>query len=167
MARGARNKKIEATEAAQILDTVKSLDTKTVISEVNDLQVLVQGTLANVGASITNKVAQVETLDKAISLKEGRLKELYEIEADAIKWDDIKAQHEAEKVSWEREKEENAREVENEDRLRQQERTRLEEEWRYAYSQRQTRAEADLKQQVENARKDETRRQEELLAQLG
>ncbi len=83
-AKGQRNKKVEAIEVQATLDAVKNLDTGKVVSEVNNLQVTLQSTLADVSASITNKIQQIATIDEAIKLKQQRLKELYDIEAEAV-----------------------------------------------------------------------------------
>jgi chromosome segregation ATPase len=160
--RGARNRKIETTEAQTILTSVKDLDATGVVSEVNNLQVSLQSKLANISATITDKIQQIKTIDDAIALKNQRLKELYSIEAEAIKWDDIQAQHDADKTAWEKQNETERAAWKEECAERMKVRQREEEQWLYAYNQRKARQEADLAQQISNALSDEARRHAEL-----
>lgn len=106
MAKGVKNKKIEQAEAQTVLDTVGGMDLTKVVAEIGGLQVSLQGTLANLSATITSKLQQVEQLDTAIQLKESRLQELYGIEKEAVNLDDMRAQKDEEMMRWEKEQDE-------------------------------------------------------------
>lgn len=161
-ARGARNKKIEVAEAQTTLEAVKDLRADSVVSEVNNLQVSLQKTLADVSASITNKIQQIDTIDTAISLKEARLKELYGIEAEAIKWDDLQAQHDAERKNWEVERETRNNQWEQETDDHEVACARRSTEWEYLFAQRTKQKEDAFKAQVEQQMRAEKLRQEDL-----
>lgn len=132
MAKGTKNKKVEAVEAQAILDTVSGLDVTKVVSDIGSLQVTLQNTLANLSATMTSRFQQVDQLDSAISLKEGRLQELYGIEKEAVSLDDMKAQKEEEAERWEREIEEREAKWAEEDAERAKKWKRTEEEYNYA-----------------------------------
>lgn len=161
-ARGAKSKKVEAVEVQATLDAVRNLDTAKVVSEVNNLQVSLQATLASVSASITNKIQQIATIDDAIKLKQDRLKELLGIDAEAVTLDDLKAQREAEKLIWEKEQAERDAAEKEVDRQRGIQRTRDEEEWQYEFSMQKEREENAYTVQEEDRRRAEANRYQEL-----
>jgi hypothetical protein len=160
--KGNRNRKVETVEAQQVLESVKNLDAGSVVSEVNNLQVSLQEKLAGISASITNKLAQIDTIDTAIRLKEQRLKELYGVEAEAIKWDDIQAQHEAEKADWAVQEHARSLRWSEEQEANNKERQRQEEEWEYEFEQKKQRTEDNWKVAVLETEREEKRRKAEL-----
>lgn len=131
MAKGVKNKKVEAVEAKAVLDTVKDLELTSVVAEIGSLQVSVQGTLANLTATITNKLQQVDQLDTAIGLKESRLQELYGIEKEAVSLDDMKAQKEEADRVWLKERDQRDAEWTEEEAERQKLWARAEEDHKY------------------------------------
>lgn len=161
-AKGAKNKAVQQAEAVAVLEAVKGLDTTAVVEEVSNLQVSVQNTLAGVSATITSKLQQVEQIDKAIALKNQRLKELYGIEAEAVNLDDMKAQQAEAFEKWQ--KEHQARDIQWDEEAQETDktRTREEEEWQYNFEQKKARAEADHKALVTNNMKQENLRKADL-----
>ena len=159
-ARGAKSKVVEQVEKTATLEAVKALDTAKVIEEVNNLQVSLQGTLANVGASITNKIAQIGTIDQAISLKESRLKELFDIEAKAVQLDELEAQRKQAFEDWQKEKEERQLQFNEEEQETNKTRERNEEDWNYSFEQKKMRAEAEFKAMQESKARAEKVREE-------
>jgi hypothetical protein len=99
-AKGTKNRKIEATEAATVLDSVKDIDLGKAVAEVGSLQVIVQSALADLSANLTGKIQKLDQIDQATRLKEQRLKELHGIEDLAVTIDDMKAQKEEEGRFW-------------------------------------------------------------------
>ncbi len=129
--KGLKNKKIEQTEVKTILDSVKGMDLTKVVGEVSNLQVSVQNTLAGLSAALTSKIQQVETMDTAIELKEGRLQELYGIENMAITLDEMKAQKEEESKQTEITRQERAKLWLDEEAEYHRKRKREQEQWEY------------------------------------
>lgn len=91
-----RRKKIEQTDAQAVMSAVKELDINKVVSDVGSLQVSVQSTLAKLSAELTNKLQQMDQVGTAISIKEDRLKELFDIEKESLNIEDIKSKKEQE-----------------------------------------------------------------------
>ena len=89
-----RSKKVEESQAKAILESVKNLKPEDVINDIGNLQVGLQGTLAGISAEISNKSEQMQNIDEAIALKNQELKDLYEIETEAVNLEDIKLQRE-------------------------------------------------------------------------
>ena len=135
MAKGVKNKKIEATEAQAVLDNVKDMELTKVVSEIGSLQVSLQGTLANLSATITNKIQQVDQLDTAITLKEQRLQELHGIEKEAVSLDEMKAQKEEEARKWEKERDERNAQWDEEEEERAKMWQRSEDDFKYTTEQ--------------------------------
>lgn len=101
--KGKKNLKIEQAEATQVIEKVATLKAPVVVTEIAEVQVSIQQTLAGLSSQITEKLAMVETLDKGIALKEQRLNELHGIEAAAVTIDDMKAQQESLRATFEQE----------------------------------------------------------------
>ena len=91
-----KTKKIEQMAANQIMASAKCLKLDTVVDELGKFQIGVQTTLADLSASLTNNIKRLSDVETAITLSEQRLKELYEIEKEATKLEEIKAQIETE-----------------------------------------------------------------------
>lgn len=80
----------KSKQAKQVLESVKSLTPDLIVAEVGNLQVSLQNTLANISANITDKIEKMNQVDEAISLKEQRIAELYEIEKEALTIEEIR-----------------------------------------------------------------------------
>lgn len=107
--KGTKNKKVADAEASQVLAAVQDLDPGKVIADLGNVQVSIQNTLASVGAQVTQKINQLEQVEKAITLKEQELSELYDIEKEAITLDDLLIKKAEEQEQWDREQQDQAR----------------------------------------------------------
>lgn len=161
--RGSKNVKVEQVEAKTVLAAVKELDPAKVVTDVGNLQLSVQSTLSNLSASITNKMAQVNTIDDAIKLKEERLQELYGIEKEAVTLDDMKAQVEAERTQAEIDREERDARWSEEQAERQKQWKRALEDWNYEFEQRKKRVQEEFDAEVARNRRGEQVRAEALI----
>lgn len=92
--------KKDVAEVKAALDVVSKLDVVSVVSQIGSLQVDVQNTLANLSATITGKLGEVDNINKAIAAKKAEIQELYQIDVEAVRLDDIKSQREAEEDEW-------------------------------------------------------------------
>jgi hypothetical protein len=158
--KGVKAKKIQATEAQETLDAVKGLDLNTVIGEVGNLQVNIQNVLANLSSSLTSKIQHMDTVNQAITLKEDRLKELYDIEKEAITIDDLRAQREEEAKEWSKKKQEKDAQWTEELAEREKFRKREHEEYVYATKQNQKRIKDEFDAEVARTKREEHIRQE-------
>lgn len=161
-AKGTRAKKIEQTEAQTVLMNIKSLNMNDLVKSCGDLQLTLQSTLSGLQGQFTNKMTQLQELDEAIAIKQSRLKELHEIENEAIQIDEIRAiKDEAEKTFQAtiavRDKEWHEQEVE-----RQKKWQRDGEEWAYKFLQQQKKATDDNEAQLVQKKRAEEIRQEQL-----
>lgn len=91
-ARGRKNMKIDQATQTQVLAKVAVMSAEGLNKEFSDMQLSIQRTFAGLQADVTNRYATCDELDTAISLKQGRLKDLHGIEAAAISLDDLQAQ---------------------------------------------------------------------------
>ena len=160
--KGSQNKKIAAVEAEAVLASVKDLDLNSVVNDISGLQVSVQNTLAGLSATLTNKVSQIQQVDTAISLKEARLSELFQIEKEAVSIDDLKAQKAEEEAQWEAERAERDAEWAEQDAARNKSWQREEEEHAYALAQSKKRAKEEFDAEVANNKRAEAARVEAL-----
>lgn len=158
MAKGTKNKKVEAVEAQAILDTVNNLDLTKVVSDIGTLQVTLQNTLANLSTTMSTKFQQVEQLDTAIDLKESRLQELYGIEKEAVNLDDMKAQKEEEINKWNQEEEERNATWAEEEAERAKKWKRSEEEYTYATLVNRKKAQDDFDALLAKSKREEAER---------
>ena len=161
-AKGTRNKKIEQTEAETVLMNVKSLNLNDLVKSCGDLQLTLQTTLAGLQTQFTNKMSQLEELNEAIALKTGRLKELHEIENEAIRVDEIRAlkdeaEHEYKSRIAAIEKEWKEKEVERHKTWQ-----REGEEWAYKFLQQQKKGKDEWDAEVFQRKRNEEIRQEQL-----
>lgn len=101
-AKGKKNRAIESNAAKAVLDSVKGIQLEKVVNDVGSLQVKVQDALASLSADMTVKIQSMREVDAAIQLKETRLKELHNIEAEAVTLDDMIAQKAAEQEAWDK-----------------------------------------------------------------
>lgn len=157
-----KRKQIEQTEAKAVLDSVKDINLQTVVNEVSNLQITVQKTLADLCATVTNKVQQVEQLDTAIELKDARLQELYNIEKEAISLDEMRAQKEEERLAWEKARQENNARVIEEAAALQKQRQREQEQYTYEFEQRKKRSQEEFDAEVNRNKRNEQIRHETL-----
>lgn len=149
-------------EAQAAVAAVSGLEVSGVISEIGTLQVDLQKTLADISATITNKLAQVEQIDKAIDLKKNELQDLYNIEKEAMSLEDLKAQKELEEDAWNKHVE--AQELAQSEKVSEREKMwqREDEEHEYAVKRRNERAEEDYRVLVDRHQRDERIRMEQL-----
>jgi hypothetical protein len=108
-------------------------------------------------------MAQVNTIDDAIKLKEERLQELYGIEKEAVTLDDMKAQVEAERTQAEIDREERDARWSEEQAERQKQWKRALEDWNYEFEQRKKRVQEEFDAEVARNRRGEQVRAEALI----
>lgn len=154
-------KKVADTEATKVLDAVQDLDITTVVKEMGDLQVQVQQSLAGLSASLTGKVQKLEEVDQAISLREQRLKELFQIESEAVSLDDLRQQKEQEVLDADRKRTERDNLWVEQEVERSKKWKREDEERAYATKVQRERALAEHQSLIDQHQRDEIVRQNE------
>lgn len=162
MAIKTKRKQVEQTEAKTVLEAVKDISLATVISEVNNLQITVQKTLADLGASVTNKVQQMQQLDTAIGIKEDRLQELFNIEKEGLSLDEMRAKKDEEVAVWEHDRAERNKRWQEEEAEHAKNRNRNEDNWRYEFEQKKKRTQDEFDVQIAKTKREEQLRHEAL-----
>lgn len=94
---------IESTKAANVLAFVKTVKQADALADIASAQVGIQKMLADVSATVSGKLAQVETIDAAIALKKQELVDLHGVGDTATSLDDLEAEIDAVRVSWAKE----------------------------------------------------------------
>lgn len=161
-ARGRKNMKIDQATQTQVLAKVAVMSAEGLNKEFSDMQLSIQRTFAGLQADVTNRYATCDELDTAISLKQGRLKDLHGIEAAAISLDDLQAQLEQQRgqIAQERVAASDAENDRQNDWA--QQKKRVESEWTYDTDQKHRKAMDDFNQQLLKQQRDEASRQEAL-----
>ncbi len=157
-----KRKQIEQTEAKAVLESVKDININDVVSQVNNLQVSVQKTLADLCATVTVKVQQMEQLDTAIHLKDDRLQELHNIEKEAISLDEMRAQRDQERLDWDLERQNREKRRIEEENEFVKARNRKEDEWKYDFDQKKKRVQEEFDAEVARNKRNEQLRHEAL-----
>lgn len=160
--KGNKNKKIEATEAQSVLDSVKNVNLQSVIAEVGGLQVTVQESLATLSGALSSKIQEMQNLDTAIALKNARLKELHNIESEAVTLDDLKAQRDAEQKEWDAQRDERDRIWDDEDAERNRSQKRAEDDYNYSVQVARKKAQDDFEALLASTKRNEALRAETL-----
>jgi len=157
-----KRKQIETTEAQAILESVKDIKIGDVVTQVNNLQISVQKTLADLCSTVTSKVKQVEEVDTAIDLKNQRLKELFGIEQEALSLEDMRSQRDQERLDWDQERQLRHKRWEEEEQEHAKTRNRLEDNWKYEFDQKKKRVHEEFEAEVARAKRNEQIRHEAL-----
>lgn len=90
--KGTIQKKVDAATAEKVMTSVRDLDRKKVLEGIGTLQDKISKELADVSVQISSKLDELENSKQAVLIVEERLRELYAIEAAALKFDDFEAQ---------------------------------------------------------------------------
>ena len=96
----ATTKKTTKKQSEKILDAVSTFKPQTVIEEIGALQNSLQNTLAGLSAQISIKLEQMKNVEEAIVIKENELKELYEINAEALSLEEMREKCQQEEDNW-------------------------------------------------------------------
>jgi len=92
--KGAKTKRTTAAQvqAVEALEAVRDVSFDSVTGEIQQVQVEVQKTLAELSGKLTEKLNILEDVQKAINVKKDEMRRLQQIEADALELDELKAQ---------------------------------------------------------------------------
>lgn len=159
----AKNKKIDSADQQKVLQSIDGLEVASVVNGISSLQVSIHNTLSELGGELTTKLQTLENVNAAISIKEKRLEELYEIEKTQLEIEQIKAQKQVEAEAAQAERDSRnkiwAEEAAEHNKLQ----LRQDEEWKYNFAINKKKAEDELANQIAASRKAEVARSEELL----
>jgi hypothetical protein len=146
-------KTVAAVETAQAVTAVKEVKPKTVVDSIASLQLSLPAELGKVGNEIVNLLNTRDNLIVTINEHERRLKEIHDIEAQAVNLDELKSEIEAQRAAWEDEKErlEAIRDQEDEDYIN-------------TINRKYAKLEQDLSDKIDAAKRSEKLRAETLAA---
>jgi hypothetical protein len=147
-------------EVEKIVDAVAGLNVSDVVSQIGELQVSVQKTLADLSGTITQKLVERDEIAKAIDAKKQQLQEVYAIEQEALSLENMKAMREAEQSQWDQQRQQQRIAWQDETSARTKNWTREEEEHAYAVKIRNVRAEEEHKASVDKHMREEAIRQD-------
>jgi hypothetical protein len=159
---GAKNQAAKAIRETEVLDAVAGLSLDTVSTTLASTQVEVQKSLADLSAKLVERLQLLKDVEGAIQLKQDELKQLYNLEAKEIELDDLKAEIEKQRETWEEEQAHKLREHEELRNERNKNWRREEEEYKYERNQQQRKAEDVFKQKMEEQEKANRNKQEQI-----
>jgi septal ring factor EnvC (AmiA/AmiB activator) len=146
------------TDVEAALVAVKEADVKKVLDQVGTVQTNVQGTLAALGVTMTEKIEELRSLETAIDARKQELADIHEIEVEADTLDEIKEKvKDAEEDAKER-RQKRSKERNEEAEERQAAWQREQEEHTYQVAQRDKRDEEALAAQSEERQRVPPRR---------
>ena len=155
-------KKTTKKQADKVLEAVSCLKPQTVIEEIGALQNTLQGTLAGLSAQISIKLEQMKNVDEAIVLKQSELNELFDINAEALSLEEMRADCEEEDAAWQKQCSERQAEWEDQQEERAKRWQREEEEHAYAIAQKTKRAQDEFNVETATRKRNEAIRIEDL-----
>jgi len=147
---------------AGVLSVAQALDPKTIATEVGELQVSLQTTLANVGATITNQLEKMRQVDEAIALKQVQLTELFDLEKEAQSLEEVRLRRATEESDWNQSRLDARKVWADEEKVRNQRIQRENEEYDYKTKTERQRQLAEFNDVVERLKRDEILRSESL-----
>jgi len=159
---GAKNRQALAIKETEVLMAVAGLNLDSVSSNIAATQVEVQKSLADLSAKLVERLDVLRNVEEAIALKKDELKQLYDLEAAEIELDDLKAQIEAQRESWEEEQARKQREFAEMQSDRNKQWARSDEEYQYKLGQDHKKAEDSFKGFMEEQAKTNRNKQEQL-----
>ena len=159
---GAKNQAAKAIRETEVLEAVIGLSLDSVSTTLASTQVEVQKSLADLSAKLVERLQLLKNIEEAIQLKQEELKQLYNLEAKEIELDDLKAEIDKQRETWEEERAHKAREFEEERSERVKNWRREEEEYKYQWAQQQRKLEDAFKQKMEDQEKGNRNKQEQL-----
>lgn len=157
---GEKNRQAAAIRETEVLEAVAGLSLDSVSTNLAAAQVEVQKSLADLSAKLVDRLGLLKKVEAAIQLKQEELKQLYEIEAKEIELDDLRAEIERQRETWEEEQDRKRREFEEQRAERAKQWAREEEEYEYERAQARRKKEDEFKQRMEDKEKENRNRQE-------
>jgi len=159
---GAKNQAARAIRETEVLESVVGLSLDSVSTTLASTQVEIQKSLADLSAKLVERLQLLKNVEEAIQLKQEELKQLYNLEAKEIELDDLKAEIEKQRETWEEEQARKMREFEEQRLERAKNWRREEEEYKYDRNQQQRKGEDVFKQKMEEQEKANRNKQEQL-----
>jgi len=132
---GTKNRQAATIKEAEVLNAVTGLSLDSVSNTLTNTQVEVQKSLAGLSAKLTEQLQVLRNIEEAIDLKRDELKELYNLEAKVTELDELEAEIEGRRKSWEEEQAAKKREFAEQQSERNKQRSRDEEEFQYKLAQ--------------------------------
>ena len=123
--------KVEASDANTLMASVNDVSVDDIVKDLGYLQLDTQKKLADLSTALVNRFTMLRNVGAAIGLEEARLKDLHQIEAQAITLDELKSQEEQLRQEHERARQERDRQYQEEQTEREKRWAREEDEHTY------------------------------------
>lgn len=157
---GAKNQAAKVIRETEVLEAVTGLSLDSVSTTLASTQVEVQKSLADLSAKLVERLQMLKNVEEAIQLKQEELKQLYNLEAKEIELDDLKAEIDKQRETWDEEQARKMREFEEKRSERAKQWGREEEEYKYQWAQQQRKMEDAFQQKLEDQEKANRNNQE-------
>ena len=132
------------SEKKRVQESVKGLSLEQVVSQLGQVQLQVQTGLANLNTILSDRVAQLNDVETAISLKQDELKTLIEIEKNVEDLEKLEAEIQQTKKNWEEERKEHFKTKNETLAQTEAECERKNQEWEYEFERRKKMKEDEL-----------------------
>jgi len=154
---GAKTRKAAQIQETEALEAVKDLNLDSVSRSIAETQVEVQKVLANLSATVMNRLQELEHVEESVRVKTEELQQVHDIAREATTLDDLRAHIAQTKKDWEEEERLKAQQFTEQKSERNKAWTREEQEYQYRITQEHRKQEdtlAYLKQQQEKANRE-------------
>jgi len=154
---GAKTRRAAQMEEKEVLEAVKDLNLDSVSKSIAETQVEVQKVLANLSATVMNRLQELQNVEELIRIKTEELQQVHNIAREATTLDDLQAEIAQKKKEWEEEERTQAQKFAEQKSERNKAWTREEEGYQYRIVQEHRKQEdtlAYLKQQQEKANRE-------------
>jgi hypothetical protein len=154
--------KVEGADTQTVLTAVKDVKAEDIVQDIGALQLETQQKLGQLSTALTTKIAVLRNVESAIGIKQARLQELHEIEAEAISLDELRAKED--QVQEEHAKARIARDQQwrEEEEQHQKEQQRQEDEHNYQRALAEKKARDMFQAEMDSTRRQELMRKQDL-----
>jgi len=180
---GAKTRRAAQMQETEVLEAVKDLNLDSVSKSIAETQVEVQKVLANLSATVMNRLQELQNVEESIRVKTEELQQVHDIAREATTLDDLRAQIAQTKTEWGEEERLTAQKFAEQKSDRNKAWTREEQEYQYRidqehiklkdtlayYKQQQDKANREKQEQLDKQwaeRETELKKREQELAEL-
>lgn len=177
-------KQIEEKKKREVVEVAETLSSEGVVKEIGNLKLEIGKMLTSISDGLEEEVSKFNQIKKAIEIKEGELKELYEIERSAetlaalieaqgkkreefelemaVRKEELNREIITTREEWEKEKKEHEAEIKERDAAEAKRREREKEEYNYAFKREQLLAKDKFEDEIAKTEKEIQMKKEQM-----
>jgi hypothetical protein len=152
---------LNAEQAHQVVEKVRQVRTPDVLKDLTDLQIAIAQQVSGISAKVQSALTQHEEVNTAVTVQQERLKELFDIEGEALSLDEFRVQCDAARTAWREEEAQHADQIAQRDKDLAVARQREQREYDYQRDQKRRAEEDAYGQQREAIRRQFAQQDEE------